>query len=274
MKFLFHTQMAAIVAFGLLFLGCKKDQPPETSYGTLFESLLKTVTTTNGHTETRLFRYDAQNRLYEIEYQYSAQPGLIKKETWYRSANGLTDSIVLISSGTINNYVSSRFYYTPGGLYRYSIQRFNYDANNNYLDSSVYVYSGSQQMQRTDYRQAITGGSVLVLSRTFTYDAAGNLASMRTQGSGIAATDIIYEYDNKVNPLPHTRDIDYFGPGWYHDRVLLNNPTRLTLLNVSPAGPLNTLQSQYRYLPNNKPYYRSDTDPGSGANSVTEYFYN
>jgi hypothetical protein len=269
-----RTALLLILA-AMASASCQKEAGTEPVYGTRFEKLLKTEQiNAGGSTETKLFSYDNSGKLKEVKYQHSSSAASNYVETYYRNSAGQPDSIVLTRSAGFRR-LSSQFYYTASGLYRYSIQRFVYHPAGapaeEIQDSSIYAYAGNLVVQRTDYRSFTNGSAPVTMQRLFTYDAAGNLTqSITTTGS---AHGLVYEYDTKTNPLPVERDLDYFGAAWYHDKRIINNPVKLSFRNAASGTVEPAMQSEYRYLSNGKPYYRKDTEIATSITATTYYYY-
>lgn len=265
------TVLTLFTAF--FFAECSKKEEPV--YGITFERLIKIE---QGN-ETKRFSYDNGGRLSKVTLENPTVLNKTQVETYYRDNTGRIDSIVCIVTGTYPSVQSSKFYYAPNGQYRYSIQRFSsYNSGqlSETIDSSLYTYTNNLITQKLDYRTLNSAGvSTYTIQRNFTYDASGNLLSIINSGPGaLANTSYYYDYDTKINPLPFTRDLNYYGSFYYHDKTTINNEIRYTNKSTS-TGVLNGgYNYEYKYLPNNKPYYKKSIRFDSTEIFDAYFYYN
>jgi hypothetical protein len=258
----------------LLFTNCSKKEEPV--YGITFERLIKIQ---QGN-ETKSFSYDNAGRLSKVTLVNSTTSNKYV-ETYYRDNTGRIDSIICIVTGQYPSVQSSKFYYAPNGQYRYSIQRFFSNGSGQpaeTIDSSIYTYANNLITQKRDFRTLNSAGvSTYQIQRNFTYDANGNLLSIVNAGPGaFANTSYHYEYDTKINPLPFTRDLNYYGSFYYYDRTTVNNEIRYTEKYTSGGNSSITggYNYEYKYLPNNKPYYKKSIRFDSTEIFDAYFYYN
>lgn len=246
---------------------CKKEST-NISQGTTYNHLLKTVAKFSPTNEiVTNYSYDANNRLSEIKtvgsatYQYT--------EKLFRDVSGKLDSISATGiSDDIASNSTTRFLYDAGGKLYLSLSSFHSSGSQDRTDSSVYLYVGSQLQKRTDYRSFDGGNTYGLLTEVnFEFDAAGNITrSIFNWAVSPNTTDtLVFQYDNKPNPVPKIDGFFYWAPIFYNDYKMQNN-----LLKISSNNADQQSAYEYGYAPNNKPLSRRQTD---SANFVYETLY-
>jgi|GEM_PF-7086256 len=257
----------------LLLIGlnaCKKESTNNTSQGTTYNHLLKTVAKFSPTNQiVTSYSYDANNRLAEIKIISSATDQYTEK--FFRDGSGKLDSIVAggSSDGIVSNSVSS-FFYDAGGKLNLSFSRFHSSGSQDRKDSSVYLYTGNLLQKRTDYRSFDGGNTYNLLTEvSFEFDAAGNVTrSVFDWAVSPNTTDtLIFQYDNKPNPVPRADGYFYWAPVFYNDYKMQNN-----LLKISSNNTNQRSVYEYGYAPNNKPLYRKQTDPADFVYETVYYY--
>lgn len=183
-----------------------------TTTGTL---LMKMVTLSDADTLTYNYTYDAANKLVKITtIGLSNGSKVDDTEILIRDASGkLTQYNKISYSSTSTNAsgydtTSTRVHYPAGS------SNFDYTVSNMFVsgfyltDSTVYTYTNNKISQsKLYYSNSLTfGQSVLALGSSYTYDANGNLLTLKNYDYISAATptlysEVSYTFDTKKCPL-------------------------------------------------------------------------
>ncbi|HLO81563.1 MAG TPA: hypothetical protein VK166_11420 [Chitinophagaceae bacterium] len=144
------------------------------------------------------------------------------------------------------------------------------------FDSSAYEYSGTQATKTSHYWSTSTVAYTLINYYVYTYDARGNIASVKYYQVGTPGLNdfkllytVTYTYDDKINPILAKDDalIEYIGSQY----VCPNNVTGLSYSDaVTPANNF-TVAITYEYRSDGRPT-KSTTTIG-GSSSVSTYTY-
>jgi hypothetical protein len=269
MKTLYLT---GLILFLFSLTACKKHndiQNPQISQGTNFNLLLKTATKVNttGGQLVNEYNYNSAGRLSSIKttenYTADTQENV---ETFYRNSAGRLDSIVFSgkTKGVVSFTAKTVFIYDLTG--RIILSTYN---STPFKDSSLYSYAGSVLQTRDDYRSLDGGLTYNLLRRAANeFDASGNLTKSVFKWTTPVSTDTLsFQYDNKINPVPHLTGFFYWAPFFYDDYKPINNLTQTIAKNVDSYSFFD-----YNYTLNNKPLYRKEKVTG-GSNFTETYYY-
>ena len=254
--------------------GCKKEDTPE-SQGTNFNRLLKTVETNSGSTgvTTIEYTYNTNGQLQKIQTSVTGVAGSVfspNQVNYFRNVSGRLDSTQLIympATGALQVITSTLFNYDVAG--RITLVKSISRGGANWIDSALYVYSGSTLSNRQDYR-SFDNGSTFSLLRTvaFRFDGAGNLDRAVFNWTSPASTDTIQlSYDNKPNPVRDEKIIFYWGPFFYEQYQPSNNVAGIKKSNGEQY------QLTYQYHASGKPLVRQMVSPAGGNTVETKYYY-
>ena len=251
--------------------------PEEESQGTSFNLLLKTVLKSPDNSAEIITTYDYNSTGQLIETSKVSQTNGVSSTqkmvtVFYRTSSRI-DSVVDVTTDTgIVKYKGRSFFsYDIAGKITNStfIRIPGYSVNTQIgKDSSLYLYNGSQLIQRIDYRSHDNGPYTLIRDLFYTYDASGNLIMLRSDYANSSVDEIIqFTFDNKTNSVPVEGSISFWTPAFYHDYRFVNNVINKT------AQSEDSYTYEYRYTPNNKPLYRKEKKVNSPAYGELYYYY-
>jgi len=263
-----EIKLLAVLFFTVTLSACNKQKDPDSlEQGKNFNLLLKTITKDKSNNSViSEYSYNSNQQVSEIitDYAYSASAPVHQTQTFYRNKTGRLDSILFQgkTDGILNVTEKTYFTYDAGGMLILSMKG---------PDSSIYMYSGNILQRRIDYQKKYTGSYELLRQVNYEFDAAGNISKCIFQWTSNTSIDsFIFQYDNKINPIPAERLLFYFADVFYNDYNPTNNLTRVTNHGYG------TNYFDYKYTPGNKPLYCKSQDIGTTDPAFfaeTNYYY-
>ena len=236
------------------------------------------IETTGVQNSVAEFQYDNNKRLIsQISTTKTPLGSLVAGYTLTRDASGrVTRSIEDITGGSFGSqrFVTDFYYVGPSDTkVKYGMS--HYELTGILVtDSVIFTYTNSKVSKTFHYISFDDGATYLGYAYyTYAYDSRGNIienTSYSDIGSGFEPVqNLLYEYDNKVNPgnfkddaLIETSISSFFGP---------NNPTSRAL--AVPADPSSnyTINIAYQYRTDDKP--EKSTASFMGASFSSTYTY-
>jgi hypothetical protein len=274
---------AILFAASIFLPSCQKKYiGPEISYGTNFNLLLRMVVNSDAGVTTHTFTYDgnglvaSRNILLKGKNPSRTENSL---EQYYRNASGSIDSIKVVSSlnGVVSSIKKLYFYYSYSTNVGYSVIVYNTNDANTTRDSSVYQYTGSFLIQRTDYTTTGSTPYSGTASRQLTYQYSGrNISNLIFQNTAQQQTTLIsYNYDTSKAALPiNGFQYAYSSVGFaYQEYAATNN---LQIIKYGDGNSVEGASYTYTYLPIGKPYIATLTETsatGGKTVSTIQFFY-
>jgi hypothetical protein len=270
-----------LVLLTILFFSCEKEpvtppEPPVVVVGDLLESA---VTTTGSDTYSYTYGYDGANKLNAVAFS-STKQGTSKTDNMSitRNAGGIIESFT---------YKSTAF---PTGLDNI-LYKIGYDAalkqyTNNvgkyvvagvtYTDSVTYTYATGNIVSVETFEKENAGAYKKLRKQDFTYDDKGNIATLKnynynsTTASYVAANQVVFEYDAKMNALKLGDEGHVLS---LLELISANNQTKGTYTDLVNATNSYVVNAEYAYNTKNRPSTAKITYPPSTVTLNTVYKY-